>query len=88
MAFVRKFITASGATGVQVCWKEHSEVVRVEHIGSATTEEELKILMKKARRVMDEGKQSLFDLASYDNDDVSFNLIEGAPAGKRKKQKK
>jgi len=87
MAFVRRFITASGATGVQVCWKEHSEVVRTEHIGSATTEEELRVLMKKARQVMDRGKTSLFDLTEYDDDSAEFELISGAPAGKRKAKK-
>ncbi len=88
MAFVRKFITASGATGVQVCWKEHSEVVRVEHIGSATTEDELRVLMKKARKVMDAGKRPLFDLSKFDDDSAEFSLIEGAPAGQRQKKKK
>ncbi len=86
MAFVRKFKTASGATGVQVCWKEHSEVVRTEHIGSATTEEELRKLMVDAQKVIDRGKQSLFDLDSFNDEDVKFDLIEGAPAGKRRKK--
>lgn len=47
MAFIRKFKTASGATGVQVCWKEHGEVVKTIHVGSANSEEGLKKLVKK-----------------------------------------
>ncbi len=43
--------------------------------------------MKKARQVMDRGKTSLFDLSEFDDDKVDFKLIDGAPAGKRKKKK-
>lgn len=66
MAFIRKFKTASGATGVQVCWKEHGEVVKTIHVGSANSEEGLKKLVKKARSVMAEGQNSLFDLSKFD----------------------
>lgn len=69
MAFIRKFKTGSGATGVQVCWKEHGEVVKTVHIGSANSEKELAKLVKKAREVMDEGKSPLFDLSAFDFSD-------------------
>lgn len=63
---MRKFKTGSGATGVQVCWKERGEVVRTVHVGSARSEKGLARLMKKARQVMDEGKLALFDLDEFD----------------------
>ena len=66
MAFIRKFKTGSGATGVQVCWKQGGEVVRTVHIGSANSEYGLEKLLKKAQKVMDEGKRPLFDLDSFD----------------------
>lgn len=66
MAFIRKFKTASGATGVQVCWKQNGEVVRTEHIGSANSEHGLEKLLKKAQKVMDAGKRPLFDLDEFD----------------------
>ena len=65
MAFIRKFKTASGATGVQVCYKEQGKVVKTVHIGSANSEVGLKKLLKKAQKVLDEGKSPLFDLTDY-----------------------
>lgn len=66
MPYIRKFKTGSGAIGVQVCYKEGRKVVRTEHIGSATTEEGVVKLMKKAQAVIDEGKKALFDLKKFD----------------------
>lgn len=66
MAYIRKFKTGSGATGVQVCWKEGEKVVRTVHVGSANSEQGIKRLEKKARGIIDEGKNSLFDLTKYD----------------------
>lgn len=66
MAFIRKFKTGSGATGVQVCWKQGGEVVKTVHIGSANSEVGLEKLLKKAQKVMDEGKTPLFDLDKFD----------------------
>ena len=66
MAFIRKFRTLSGATGVQVCWKEGSKVVKTVHVGSANSEVGLKKLLRKAQKIKDEGKRSLFDLSEYD----------------------
>ena len=66
MAFIRKFKTGSGATGVQVCWKQGSEVVKTVHVGSANSEVGLEKLLKKAQGIIDKGKTPLFDLNKYD----------------------
>lgn len=66
VSYIRQFKTASGATGVQVCYKKGREVVKTVHIGSASDEVSLFKLLKKAREVMDEGKTSLFDLSDFD----------------------
>ena len=66
MAFIRKFPTTSGATGVQVCWKKNGEVVKTVHVGSANSELGLEKLLKKAQKIMDEGKRPLFDLDEFD----------------------
>ena len=58
--------TASGATGVQVCWKQNGEVVKTQHIGSANSDVALEKLLKKAQKIIDEGKRSLFDLSDFD----------------------
>lgn len=66
MAYVRKFKTGSGATGVQVCYKERGKVVKTIHIGSAKTEEGIKKLEREARAKINEGKTPLFDLDKLD----------------------
>lgn len=66
MAYIRKFETASGATGVQVCYKEQGKVVKTVHVGSAKSEVALKKLMKKAQGIIDAEKQPLFNLKKYD----------------------
>ena len=65
MAFIRKFKTTSGATGVQVCYKEQGRVVRTEHVGSASTDVGVEKLVKKAQALIDEGKNPLFNLDKY-----------------------
>lgn len=65
MAYIRKFKTTSGATGVQVCYKEGNHVVRTVHIGSASSESGVEKLVKKARAVIDEGKNPLFNLDRF-----------------------
>ena len=65
MAYIRKFKTASGATGVQVCYKEHSKVVKTVHVGSANSPEDLEKLLVKAQKIIDEGKRSLFNLSDF-----------------------
>ena len=59
-------MTGSGATGVQVCWKEEGKVVKTVHVGSANSELGLKKLLRKAQKIKDEGKRELFDLSDYD----------------------
>ena len=66
MAFIRKFPTTSGATGVQVCWKKNGELVKTVHVGSANSDVALEKLLKKAQRIIDEGKNPLFDLSEFD----------------------
>ncbi len=66
MAFIRKFKTTSGATGVQVCYKEQGKVVKTVHVGSANSENGLKKLLKKAQGIIDEEKNPLFDLKKFD----------------------
>jgi putative transposase len=65
VAYIRKFKTASGATGVQVCYKEHSRVVKTVHVGSANSPEGLEKLLVKAQKIIDEGKRSLFNLSDF-----------------------
>jgi hypothetical protein len=50
MAFIRKVKTASGAIAVQIAHKEHSRIIRLEHIGSAHTQAELETLLTIARQ--------------------------------------
>ena len=65
MAYIRKFKTTSGATGVQVCYKEGSKVTRTVHVGSASTEKGIEKLLRKAQGIIDAGKNPLFDLDKY-----------------------
>lgn len=65
MAYIRKFRTASGATGVQVCWKKYGKVVKTVHIGSAKSEVRLEKLLKEAQKVIDGGKTPMFNLDEY-----------------------
>lgn len=65
MAYIRKFKTTSGATGVQVCYKEGNKVTRTIHVGSASSEAGLEKLLKEARGIIDAGKKPLFNLDKY-----------------------
>lgn len=66
MAFIRKFKTTSGATGVQVIYKEGNRVVKTVHVGSAETEKQLAELTREAQDIIDREKgQPLFDLNKY-----------------------
>ena len=66
MAFIRKFKTGSGKTGVQVCCKRAGKVVKTVHVGSAETEDGIRKLVRKAQGIIDEGKKPLFDLSKFD----------------------
>ncbi len=66
MAFIRKFETSSGATGVQVIYKENGKVVKTVHIGSSKTEKGITKLLHKAQEVIDADKNPLFNLDKFD----------------------
>ena len=67
MAYIRKFKTTSGATGVQVCYKEQGRVVRTVHVGSASSEKALAKLVAKAQGIIDSEKgRPLFRLEKFD----------------------
>ena len=68
MAFIRKFKTTSGATGVQVCYKEGDQIVKTVHIGSASTEKQLEKLLHRAQGIIDEDKTPLFNLDKYNRE--------------------
>ena len=65
MAYIRKFKTSSGATGVQVCYKEQGKVVKTVHVGSASSEVALLKLMRKAQGIIDGDKKPLFNLERF-----------------------
>ena len=60
MAFIRKVKTTSGATAVQIAQKEHGRIVRIDHIGSAHSKEDLKTLLALANKRLLGGQQLLF----------------------------
>lgn len=60
MAFIRKVKTSSGATAVQIAHKQKGRIVKIHHIGSAHTEEELNILLGLARKQLQANQQALF----------------------------
>jgi transposase len=61
VAFIRKVKTASGATAVQIAHKKYGHIIRIEHIGSAHTEEELNLLISLAKKKLLGDQKSLFD---------------------------
>ncbi|MBR3132201.1 hypothetical protein IKG33_02225 [Candidatus Saccharibacteria bacterium] len=65
MAYIRKFKTTSGATGIQVCYKEGNKVVKTVHVGSANSEIGLEKLMREAQGIIDGDKKPLFNLDKY-----------------------
>ena len=65
MAYIRKFKTTSGATGVQVCYKEQGKVTKTIHVGSANSENGLKKLLREAQGIIDGDKRPLFNLDKY-----------------------
>ncbi len=65
MAFIRKFETGSGATGIQVCYKEQGKVVKTVHVGSAKSEKGITKLLHKAQEIIDADKAPLFNLDKF-----------------------
>lgn len=64
MAFIRKVKTKSGATAVQIAHKVHGQIIRIDHLGSAHTDEELQLLLELAREQLRAGQLSLLDRPS------------------------
>jgi len=60
MAFIRRVKTTSGATAAQIAYKQKGWVVKIIHIGSAHTEEELNILLALARKRLQDNQLELF----------------------------
>ena len=50
MAFIRKVKTSSGATAIQIAYKQHGRIVKIEHIGSAHTETDIATLLALAKK--------------------------------------
>ena len=65
MAYIRKFKTTSGATGVQVCYKEQGKVVRTVHVGSGVSKVALERLLREAQGIIDGDKKPLFNLNRF-----------------------
>ncbi|MDO5451483.1 MAG: hypothetical protein Q4F56_00120 [Candidatus Saccharibacteria bacterium] len=65
MAYIRKFRTTSGATGVQVCYKQGNKVVETVHVGSASSNKQLLKLLRKAQGIIDGDKRPLFNLDKF-----------------------
>ena len=66
MAYIRRYKTGSGATGVQVCYKERGKVVKTVHVGSANSELGINKLLKKAQGIIDGDKTPLFNLKKFE----------------------
>lgn len=60
MAFIRKVKTTSGATAVQIAYKQKGKIVKIIHIGSAHSDEDLKILLALARKRLQQNQLPLF----------------------------
>jgi len=60
MAFIRKVKTASGATAVQIAYKQKGKIVKIQHIGSAHNDEELKNLLALAHQRLQDQQLELF----------------------------
>jgi hypothetical protein len=60
MAFIRKVKTASGATAVQIAYKKSGRIIKIDHIGSAHIESDLKTLLALARQRLIGDQLNLF----------------------------
>jgi hypothetical protein len=50
MAFIRKITTTSGATAVQIVYKQKGKIFKIIHIGRVHIDENLKILIAMAHK--------------------------------------
>ncbi len=62
MAFIRRVRTASGATAVQIGEYAGGRQRIVRHVGSAHTDAELGVLLARARELLQDPAQGVFDL--------------------------
>jgi hypothetical protein len=62
VAFIRRVRTASGATAVQIAEYAGGRQRIVKHVGSAHTEAELGVLLDRARELLEDPEQEVFDL--------------------------
>jgi len=60
MAFIRKVKTTSGAKAVQIAYKQKGKIVKIIHLGSAHTAEDLKILLTLANKQLQKNQLPLF----------------------------
>ena len=60
MVYIRKVKTTSGATAVQIAYKQKGRIVKIIHIGSAHTDDELRILLNLAHKHLSENQLELF----------------------------
>jgi len=60
MAFIRKVKTKSGATAVQIIYKNYGQITHIDHIGSAHNQSELTALISLAKIKLRGNQQSLF----------------------------
>lgn len=60
MTYIRKVRTGSGATAVQIVSKERGKIVKLTHIGSAHTQEELEVLITIANQNLYSDQLELF----------------------------
>ncbi len=60
MAFIRKVLTTSGATAVQIAHKSHGQIIQIEHIGSAHNDHDLALLLALAKQRLLGTQQTLF----------------------------
>jgi hypothetical protein len=65
MAFIRKIKTVSGATAVQIAYKQKRHIVKIVHIGSVHNNEELVILLALACKRLQENQLELFPEGHY-----------------------
>src|ERR1700691_6742438 len=62
VAWLRRVRTASGATAVQIAKYDDGRRRIVAHVGSAHTEAELGILLERAREMLSDPAQGMFDV--------------------------
>jgi hypothetical protein len=62
VVFIRRVLTASGATAVQIAEYVRGNQRIVQHVGSAHTEAELGVLLQRARELLEDPAQGVLDL--------------------------